>query len=88
MLFLLFLSNLFITSFDPSPFYYWVLYVQVLFYALSAIGWLLALSGKRSGLFTVPFYFVFMNYCLIRGFIRFKKGQQSVLWEKSLRQAV
>jgi hypothetical protein len=48
----------------------------------------MALSGKKTGIFTIPFYFIFMNYCLVKGFVKFIKGRQSVLWEKSLRQAV
>jgi hypothetical protein len=54
---------------------------------LASIGWLLAGSGKKTGMLTIPFYFVFMNYCLVKGFARFLSKSQSVLWEKSLRLA-
>ena len=64
------------------------LFAQFLFYGLAMSGWLLVDTGKKAGLFTIPFYFVFMNYCLVKGFIRFIKGRQTVLWEKSLRQAI
>ncbi len=89
MLLILLVSNIFISGYQSSPvFYSWILYVQIAFYVLAFAGWLFVRSGKKAGLFTIPFYFVFMNYCLVKGFIKFVKGRQSVLWEKSLRQAV
>jgi poly-beta-1,6-N-acetyl-D-glucosamine synthase len=89
MLVILLLSSILITGYPgASGFYKWMLYAQIVFYALALTGWLLVRSGMRGGLLTIPFYFVFMNYCLVKGFIKFVKGTQSVLWEKSLRQAV
>jgi len=88
LVFLLF-SNIFIISYEyVTDFYNSMLYVQIVFYVLAVAGWLFVRSGKKAGLLTIPFYFVFMNYCLVKGFIKFVKGRQSVLWEKSLRQAV
>jgi cellulose synthase/poly-beta-1,6-N-acetylglucosamine synthase-like glycosyltransferase len=89
LLLLLLAANLYIVIDQPSVvFYSWMLAAQLLFYVLAAAGWILVRSGKSAGLFTIPFYFVFMNYCLVKGFVKFVKGKQSVLWEKSLRQAV
>jgi cellulose synthase/poly-beta-1,6-N-acetylglucosamine synthase-like glycosyltransferase len=89
MLIILLLTNILIVrSQAENDIYNWSLYGQVLFYFLAFLGWLLIRSGKRAGLLTIPFYFVFMNYCLVKGFIKFLKGRQTVLWEKSLRQAV
>jgi len=89
MLVIVFLSTIVIVYNQPAGlFYHWILYAQLFFYAAAAIGSALVRSGKRAGLFTIPFYFVFMNYCLVKGFIKFAKGNQSVLWEKSLRQAL
>jgi len=62
--------------------------LQSIFYLMALTGWLLIRSGRKAGPFTVPFYFVFMNYCLVKGFFNYMKGRQTVLWEKSLRQAV
>ena len=85
---ILLLSTIFLAVYPSSTiFYNWALYVQLAFYALAFIGWLIVRSGKRAGFFAIPFYFVFMNYCLVKGFIKFVNGRQSVLWEKSLRQA-
>lgn len=89
MLMILLLSNLLLINYQwSSGFYNGALYAQIIFYVFAFAGWLLVRSGKRAGLFTIPFYFVFMNYCLVKGFIKFVKGRQSVLWEKSMRQAV
>ncbi len=89
MLVVLLLSNiLIVTNQYGTDFYNWMLYVQIVFYVLAVAGWLFVRSGKKAGWLTIPFYFVFMNYCLVRGFLKFMKGRQSVLWEKSMRQAV
>ena len=89
MLVILFLSNFLLSNYQGPPgFYKGFLVAQIVFYLLAFAGWLFVRSGKRAGLFGIPFYFVFMNYCLLKGFIKFVKGKQSVLWEKSMRQAV
>jgi biofilm PGA synthesis N-glycosyltransferase PgaC len=89
LLVILFVVNLMIVYRQPVPdFYGWFLILQIFFYLLALPGWLLIRSGRRAGILSVPFYFVFMNYCLARGFVRFIKGKYTVLWEKSLRQAV
>ncbi len=62
------------------------LIAQLWLYTTALTGGLLISAGKRVALFTIPFYFVFMNYCLVRGLLKFLSGTQSVLWEKSLRQ--
>lgn len=84
----LLLSNIFIAvNYPQLSFYNWSLYAQLFFYLLALIGWLIARSGRTAGLLTVPFYFVFMNYCLVKGFFKFIRRKQTVLWEKSLRHA-
>jgi cellulose synthase/poly-beta-1,6-N-acetylglucosamine synthase-like glycosyltransferase len=67
-------------------FYSFFLFGQLFFYLMAISGWVLVAVGRRAGLFTIPFYFVFMNYCLVKGFVRFLKGKHTVLWEKSARQ--
>jgi poly-beta-1,6-N-acetyl-D-glucosamine synthase len=89
MLLVLLVSNLFIVIGHSSiVFYNLVLYAQIFFYVFAIAGWVLVGSDKRAGIFTIPFYFVFMNYCLVKGFVKFVQGKESVLWEKSLRQSV
>ena len=86
---ILFLANFYIVNATQShAVYNWLFNFQMAFYLLAMAGWALIKSGKKAGILSVPFYFVFMNYCLVKGFYRFLRGKQSVLWEKSLRGAV
>ena len=87
MLVVLLLTNILMVVFNNSPVgYTFFLMAQLSFYAAAVAGWLIIRSGKRVALLTIPFYFGFMNYCLVKGFIKFLKGKQTVLWEKSVRQ--
>ncbi len=89
MLIVLLLSNSWIVTHPPhADFYNRVLYAQIGFYVFALVGWLFVRAGKRCGILAIPFYFVFMNYCLVKGFVKFVKGRQSVLWEKSMRQVM
>jgi len=82
----LFISNFLIAIEDEwMTVYDWLFYGQVLFYALAIIGWLIVQQGKKAGILSIPFYFLFMNYCLVKGFFRFLHGSQTALWEKSVR---
>lgn len=87
LLFVFLFTNILLAAVLQHPLFVVSLGAQLLFYTLAIRGWLLARSGRRPGLFTIPFYFVFMNYCLVKGFFVFIKGRQTVLWEKSLRVA-
>lgn len=87
LLFVLIVSNSWLVIVEPANTLYEMLLLgQGLFYFFALFGWLFVRSGKRAGLFTIPFYFVFMNYCLVKGCARHISGKQSVLWEKSVRQ--
>lgn len=85
-LLLIFAANIFLVFQNSTGIYSTLLWVQTGFYAFALLGWGYAKAGKHAGIFTIPFYFVFMNYCLIKGFFLFSSGKHSVLWEKSLRQ--
>jgi biofilm PGA synthesis N-glycosyltransferase PgaC len=87
MLIFLLATNLgIVCTSSSSSFYSWFLYGQLLFYASAVAGWILVRSGKYIGILVTPFYFLFMNYCLVRGFFRFLKKDQTVLWERSVRE--
>jgi poly-beta-1,6-N-acetyl-D-glucosamine synthase len=45
----------------------------------------LSLKNKKVSFLYAPYYFVFINVSLYFGFIRFLKGNQTVLWEKAAR---
>jgi len=65
--------------------YSFVFYLQVLIYGLAFYGLLSQNNPARVKYIYAPFYFVAMNYAMFKGFFRFLKGRQSVLWEKSKR---
>jgi cellulose synthase/poly-beta-1,6-N-acetylglucosamine synthase-like glycosyltransferase len=85
---LLMTNGLIVFNYMQTGFYMFFFYAQAFFYLLALSGWIMARSGKKIGILAIPFYFIFMNYCLVKGFVKFLKGRQSVLWEKSLRQVV
>jgi cellulose synthase/poly-beta-1,6-N-acetylglucosamine synthase-like glycosyltransferase len=69
-------------------FYSLAFYGQIVFYFLAFIGWYLKNKAiEAKGLF-IPYYFFIMNYSVIAGIIRFIKGKQSAVWEKSQRSAL
>ena len=82
---LVFIINLIIAINTQSQLYNFLMLAQLVFYALAFAGWFFLRSGKRAGVLSIPFYFVFMNYCLIKGFVRFLQKKQTVLWDKSSR---
>ena len=79
--------NILLSLHEPGhSFYTGFLAFQFFFYGMALLGWIQANSGRSMGILGVPFYFLFMNICLVRGFIRYIKKDQTVLWEKSLRE--
>ncbi|TCJ14457.1 glycosyltransferase family 2 protein [Flaviaesturariibacter flavus] len=56
---------------------------QAAIYLLALAGALLLRRNRAFFLTTLPFYFLFMNACMLAGWNRWRKGQQSVLWEKA-----
>ncbi len=68
-----------------NSFYQTVLFLQIGFYVLALIGYLLEKRQLRLKALFVPYYFCVMHYAVYRGFFRFLKGSQSVLWERAKR---
>lgn len=85
----IFVTNLFLligqSQFDAFSVYSLLFFVQVTFYLLAIVGFLTQNQPLRIKYIYAPFYFVAMNYAMIKGFIRFLKGKQNVLWEKAAR---
>lgn len=80
-LILVFLAAIYLYIQLGSPLYGVIAGLQVLFY-LAAI----ASLYSPSRLFYLPFYFCFMNYCVVAGFIRYLRGRQQATWQKAARQ--
>ncbi|RYY66153.1 MAG: glycosyltransferase family 2 protein [Chitinophagaceae bacterium] len=80
---LLLLLNAALSVWHGAPLYDWLLGGQLLAYTLAAAGAGLLRRNRAFFLTTVPFYFLFMNACLLAGWWKYRKGRQSVLWEKA-----
>ncbi len=63
--------------------FFW--YAQIAFYTAAIVGYLLGRRQLRLKILFVPYYFCMMNYALYRGFFRFLRGRQSVVWERAAR---
>lgn len=84
---LILITNIFIVITGPADgFYFYFLCLQALCYLLAVLGYLLIRAGKTAGIAGIPFYFLFMNFCIVQGFIRFLGKKQAVNWEKAQRQ--
>jgi len=81
---LILISNIFLAQ-NGNSFYQIILILQITFYLLALIGYLLEKKQLRLKALFVPYYFCVMHYAVYRGFFRFVKGNQSVLWERAKR---
>ncbi len=59
--------------------------IQAIFYGSAFYGWLLVRKHRRAGAFYLPFYFVFMNFCVFAGFRRYLANGQTTTWKKAER---
>lgn len=78
-------ANLFMVVNDDHGWYSFTLLVQAFLYGAACVGWLGARNNTKWPIVFVPYYFLFMNWAVILGWIRFIRGQQSGIWEKSER---
>ena len=71
--------------FNAGQLYQYLFYAQLIFYLFALLGWLLHSKKVVTPLFYFPFYFLFMNYCTVLGWLRHISGKSNVLWTKSQR---
>jgi hypothetical protein len=55
--------------------------LQMMFYAMALIGWLLERAGKRLSITVIPLYFVLANLASIIAFYKFLRGERYSTWE-------
>lgn len=84
----LLISNSLMVFIDGGTFFAIALLLQGIFYLFALIGAFFRDSNRRLPLLKVCYYIVFMNYSVYLGFFRFLKGEQTVVWDKALRQNV
>lgn len=79
---------LFITSIllsQLSAIYKTVLYIQIIFYLLSFIGYLLTKLKIKISLFSLPYFFFASNIALLKGLLRYLQGKHTVIWQSTKR---
>jgi cellulose synthase/poly-beta-1,6-N-acetylglucosamine synthase-like glycosyltransferase len=80
----IFLSGFWLAS--QQIYFYRVLFgLQMLFYAAALLGYMQRERKVSIKIFFVPFYFAMMNLAVFVGAIRFLRGKQSAVWEKTNR---
>lgn len=84
-LFCALIANAFLVIIDP--FYVLLLAIQLIFYLMATIGYLLHRSGKRIGVLYIPMYFCVMNAGAFEGLRIFLSGQADMtkIWKKAKR---
>lgn len=86
MILALILNIVIVASGYTSWLYELLLLAQVMFYAMSLMGWLLETRQIKVKILFIPYYFCMMNYAVIRGIFRYSAGKQSAVWEKAKRK--
>jgi len=82
----LFITNGIIALEVSQGWYVFTFILQLVFYLLAFLGWVLANRNIRIKILFIPYYFLFMNVSVFLGFFRFLKKGQTVLWEKASRE--
>lgn len=85
LLFLLLPLNLLILCLYPSPLYAILLGLQILFYILGAVGAAQQKKNIKNKILFIPYYFLFMNLNVIKGFSYLRKKGGKGTWEKAQR---
>lgn len=84
----IFILNLYIFSndmFNLKSIYNILMILQMFFYLLVVIGWLIRNLNIKLKIIFVPYYIFMMNYASWLGLIRYLKRSQSVNWERAKR---
>lgn len=70
---------------EEAFFYQLTFTCQLMFYLLAALGFILRNKKTKIKMVYIPYYFTYMHYCVILGWLKFFRGKQAVTWEKSKR---
>lgn len=83
---IIFFTNLLLVFyFQSDSLYTVILLLQIVFYSMASGGWLLYKLNRKNIFLFVPFYFVFMNTCMLAGFLKQIFYKQQPAWEKAKR---
>jgi hypothetical protein len=82
---LILLANFFILQYENSIPLTYLFSLQIIFYVAAFIGWILDRQNRKIAIFSIPYYFLFMNLNMYTGLYRFIFKHQSGIWEKAIR---
>ncbi|MEY4660059.1 MAG: hypothetical protein RLZZ42_11 [Bacteroidota bacterium] len=82
---IIFITNVFAITQENHVFFEGLLVLQCCFYLLAATGAWLDRKKRKHPLFSIPFYFLFMNFNMYIGLYRFLYTTPSGIWEKAQR---
>lgn len=82
---IIFILNLVLAVNNYSDFTLMLMMMQVLFYTMVSLGFLLSNRSVKYKVILICYYFFIMNYSVYLGLIRLIRGKQTVIWEKSIR---
>lgn len=85
LLFLLLPLNILIIYLYPSPLYAVIFSLQLLFYILGSIGAIQQKKHIKNKILFIPYYFLFMNLNVLKGFAYLRKKGGKGTWEKAQR---
>lgn len=63
-----------------------LLLLQVIFYTLALCGYALNEREIKNKQLFIPYYFLFMNVCVLQGFFYLRKHRGTGVWEKAKRR--
>jgi len=81
-----FITNLFLI--DHSSLLMFLFVAQMHFYALALLGYAIRDKKTKIKLAYIPYYFLYMHYCVVLGWFKYFRGQQKVTWEKAKRATI
>ncbi len=83
LLLMLFILNMILINYSPILTY--IFYIQILFYSLAFLGYVLLKLKIRIIPLTLSFYFLMSNYALLLGLLNFLKKKHSLKWQSTPR---
>lgn len=87
ILFLLIPINI-LLAFSGSFMYIIILILQFLFYLMAYLGYIMEQKNIRNRILFIPYYFLFMNLNVIKGFFYLASHKGNGAWDKSKRNSI
>ena len=77
------IANLFLLN--EGPVYSVIFLLQIAFHMAALAGYFMSKRQTKVKALHIPFYFDFMHYCVVAGWLRYSSGRQKAVWQKATR---